>query len=172
MKIAKLVLLSIALVLFSCGKEDDPKPTADGLIGTWSITALDYEGSTTTTILGTSITSSFTGVAKDLDMTVTFNENPNTVTSQGSYTISITTTTLGQSVTEDFTFDDFFDDGTWALNGQTLTVTSSGVVQEATIISQTSTTLVLGIDSEETQDLAGVGSITTSIQGAYTLVRN
>jgi len=171
MKFAKLFFLSLAVVLFSCGKDDDPKPAADGLIGAWSVTALDYEGSTTTTVMGTSITADFTGVAKNMDMTVTFKQNPNTVTSEGSYTIALTTTTLGQSVTEDYTFNDFISDGTWSLSDKTLTVTNSGAAQEATIISQTSTTLVLGIDTVQTQDLAGVGSIVTNIQGVYTLVK-
>jgi hypothetical protein len=102
---------------------------------------------------------------------VTFNQNPNKVTSQGSYTIALTTVTLGQSLTEDVTFTDFFGDGTWALNGKTLTVTNAGVAQEATIVSQTSTKLVIAIDTEQTQDLGGAGSIVTKVKGSYTLTK-
>jgi len=170
MRIDKLFLLSLAVVLFSCSQEDDPKPV-EGLIGAWSVTALDYEGTSVTTVMATSIISSFTGVAKNMDMTVTFNQNPNTVTSQGSYTIALTTVTLGQSITEDFTFNDFIADGTWTVNDKTLTVTNAGVAQEATIISQTNTTLVLGIKTEQSQDLAGVGSVATNIEGVYTLTK-
>jgi len=170
MKIAKLVFLSLAVVLFSCGQEDDPKPL-DGLIGAWSVTALNYEGSTTSNIMGTSIISTFTGVAKNMDMTVTFKQNPNTVISEGSYTIALTTTTLGQSITEDYTFTDFISDGTWTLNDKKITVTNSGVAQEATIVSQTSTTLVLAVETVQSQDLAGMGSIVSSIEGVYTLTK-
>jgi hypothetical protein len=171
MKIAKLFLLGLAVILFSCGKDDDPAPTADGLIGAWSITALEYGGSTITTVSGITITSDFTGVGKDMNMTVTFNQNPNTVTSQGSYTIALTTVTLGQSLTEDVMFNGFFGDGTWVLKDKTLTVTSAGVAQEATIISQTSTKLVIAIDTEQTQDLGGAGSIVTKVKGSYTLTK-
>jgi hypothetical protein len=104
-------------------------------------------------------------------MTVTFNQNPNTVTSQGSYTIALTTITLGQSITEDVMFNGFFGDGTWVLKDKTLTVTSAGVAQEATIISQTSTKLVIAIDTEQTQDLGGAGSIVTKVKGSYTLTK-
>lgn len=170
MKNPKLLLLSLAVLLFSCSEEDDPKPV-DGLIGAWSVTALDYQGTTITTVMATSIISIFTGVAKNMDMTVTFNQNPNTVTSEGSYTIALTTITLGQSITEDFTFNDFIADGTWTVNDKTLTVTNAGVAQEATIVSQTSTTLVLAVETEQSQDLAGVGSVVTSIEGVYTLTK-
>lgn len=170
MKNTKLLLLSLAVLLFSCSEEDDPKPV-DGLIGAWSVTALDYQGTTITTVMATSIISTFTGVAKNMDMTVTFNQNPNTVTSEGSYTIALTTITLGQSITEDFTFNDFIADGTWTVNDKTLTVTNAGVAQEATIVSQTSTTLVLAVETEQSQDLAGVGSVVTSIEGVYTLTK-
>jgi hypothetical protein len=170
MKITKLLLLSLAVVLFSCSEEDDPKPE-DGLIGAWSVTALNYEGTTISTVLSTSIISTFTGVAKNMAMTVTFKQNPNIVTSEGSYTIALTTTTLGQSITEDFTFTDFISDGTWSLNDKKITVTNAGVTQEATIVSQTSTTLVLALETEQSQDLAGVGSVTTNVEGVYTLTK-
>ncbi len=165
MKIAKLFLLSLAVVLFSCGNED-PKP--DGLIGSWFLTTLDYEGFTTSTAMGNT---NFKGFGKDMDMTMTFSENPNKFTSEGSYTIELTINAPGQTITEDLTYDTALSDGTWAVIGNTLTVTSAGVAQDVTIISQTSTTLELGIDSEESQDVEGLGSVSTSVQITYTLVR-
>jgi hypothetical protein len=170
MKIAKLLFLGL-LVFVSCSEDEDPMPTAAGLIGSWSVTDLEYEGTTTTTGSGISITAESVGVGKDLDLTVTFNENPNTVTSEGSYTITLTTTILGQSETEDYFFSGFFGDGTWSLDNKTLTVTSSGVVQEATIVSQTDTTLVVKIETEQTENVDGF-SIETYVQGVYTLTKN
>jgi hypothetical protein len=171
MKIANLFLFSLAVLLFSCGKDDDPVPTADGLIGVWTVTAMEYGGSTITTVSGIKITADFTGAAKDKDMTVTFSQNPKKVTSQGSYTIELTTVTQGQSFTQDYTFNDFLGDGTWTLKDKTLTVTNSGVSQEGTITSQTSTTFVLEFATEQTQDLGGMGSIVTKVKGSYTLVK-
>jgi hypothetical protein len=171
MKITKLFILALAVVFLACKDDEDPLPTAAGLLGDWSLTALTYEGSTTTTVAGISITSEFVGVGKDFDLTVLFEENPNTVLSVGSYTIELTTTIAGVSETENITFTDFIQDGTWTLNGKTLTVTSSGETEEATIISQTSTTMILEVKLEETETIPGVGSVAINLQGVYTLTK-
>lgn len=171
MKLTKILTLILAVVLLSCKEDEDPKPTAAGLLGEWSATVLEYEGSTVTTVLGTRVESVFTGVGKDINLTLTFNENPNTVVSAGSYTIELTTTTAGQSETEDFVFDSFLNDGEWSLNNKTLTVTSGGETQEATIVKQTDTQLVIRIDYSDIESIPGVGSFTTEVKAVYTLAK-
>jgi Lipocalin-like domain len=170
MKIAKLLFLGL-LVFVSCSEDEDPMPTAAGLIGSWSVTDLEYEGTTTTTVTGISLTADFTGVGKDFDLTVTFSENPNMVVSEGSYTVTLTTTFAGQSETEDIELDSFISDGTWSLNNKILSVTTSGVTQEATIVSQTDTTLVVKVEVEEIDEADGV-RVQTNVQGVYTLTKN
>lgn len=170
MKIGKLFLIGLVVVFFSCGDEDEPQPTAAGLVGTWSMTALEYGGSSTTTVAGVSLMSAFTGVGKEIDLTITFRENPNTITSEGSYVIALTTTTAGQSFTQDFPFNNFVADGTWSLNGRVITVTSALGAEEATLVSQTSTTLVIGVETEQTQSAGGT-TIRTRVQAQYTLTK-
>ncbi len=134
------------------------------------MTALEYQGSSTARISGVDVTSNFTGVGKDMDLPVTFRENPNTITSEGSYVIALTTTTAGQSITQDFTFNNFVADGTWSLNDRVLRVSSAQGSQEATIVTQTNTTLVMAVETEQTQNLGG-NSVRTRVEAVYTLTK-
>lgn len=166
MKTTKLFLLGLAVILFSCNKEETPNPTVEGMVGTWAITAFDYNGTTTTTVQGTSVKSTFTGKAKDLDLTTTFTANPNTVTNEGSYSIEETTTILGQTTTEEYLNEETVMDGTWTLNGNKLTVTTVDGPQEATILEQTATTLKLKVEISETESDLGI-TFSTQVDGTY-----
>jgi hypothetical protein len=167
MKITKLLLFSAAVILFSCGKDDDPKPSSDGIVGTWAITELEYHGTTSTSAQGASIEATFTGAGKDLNLTTTFGKNPNTVTNQGSYTIVLTTTIMGQTSTEEYDFEEAISDGTWALNGSTLTVTTQAGPQEVTVLEQTATSLKLKAVVSENQTQQGI-TIATNVEATYT----
>jgi hypothetical protein len=167
MKITKLLMLVAAVILFSCGKDDDPKPGSDSLVGTWAITALNYEGTSTTSVQGVSVTANFTGTGKDMNLKTTFGKDPNTVTNQGSYTIVLTTSTQGQTVTEEYTYDEVITNGTWALNGSKITVTTADGPQEATIVEQTASTLKLKVEENESETQQGV-TVAVVIKGTYT----
>lgn len=167
MKITKLLFLSIAVILFSCSEDEDPLPTNEGMIGTWAVTGINYKGTTTTSGAGVNLKADFTGTGKEMDFTTTFNHDPNTVTSEGSYVIELKTTMLGQTTTEDYVLDEVFTDGTWSLNGRTLTVTSGGETQEGTITKQTATTLEVKINLDESQTDSGI-TVTAKVQAVYT----
>jgi hypothetical protein len=167
MKITKLLLLCVAVILFSCSDDDDPKPTTQGMIGAWSVTAVDYKGTTTTTAQGASIKADFTGTGKNMNLTVTFKETPKVVTNEGSYSIDLKTTIMGQTSTDQYDFDEVFTNGTWALDGNTLTITSSNGTEKATIVEQSSTILKLKVDTTETETDQGM-TVTTNIQINYT----
>jgi hypothetical protein len=94
----------------------------DGLVGTWIMTSLDYEGTSTTTFGGQSFTSTFEGVGYDLNASITFQENPNDYKANGTYKIDLETMFGGQTFTTTSTIDGFIDDGTWEQNGNTLEV--------------------------------------------------
>lgn len=166
MKITKLLLLSIAVIFLSCS-EDDPKPTSEGMVGAWTITAVDYRGTTTTSALGTNIKADFTGTGKDMNLTTTFNANPNTVVSEGSYTIVLTTTVMGQTSTDEHPFEEVVTDGTWTLSGNKLTFIDANGSQDATILQQTSTTLKMKVDIKESETSQGV-TVTTDVHATYT----
>jgi hypothetical protein len=167
MKITKLLFLSIVVILFSCSEDEDPLPTSEGMVGTWSVTGITYKGTTTTSGNGMNVKADFTGTGKEMDFTTTFDSDPNTVTSEGSYVIELKTTVMGQSTTEDYTFNDIFTDGTWTLNGRTLSVASGGTTQEGTITKQTSTTLEVRINLDESESDSGF-TVTTEVQAVYT----
>jgi len=163
----KLLLLSFAVILFSCSKDDDPMPTSDGLLGTWSLTSLTYSGMTTTSASGMTIDADFTGRGKDMDFTTTFQANPNTVTSSGSYTIELTTTVMGSSTTDDYEFDEALSDGTWELKGNKLIITSGSDSQEGIITNQTSTSLEVTVDIDQTEHGPGY-TVTQEVHAVYT----
>lgn len=167
MKIAKLLFFSIAVILFSCSEDEDPLPTNEGMIGTWSVTGINYKGTTTTTGSGINLKADFTGTGKEMDFTTTFNDDPNFVTSEGSYVIELKTTMMGQTTTEDYPLDEVFTDGTWSLNGRTLSVTSGGETQEGTITKQTANTLEVRINLNESESDSGI-TVTTKLQAVYT----
>jgi hypothetical protein len=168
MKITKLFLLVVAVILLSCSEDEDPLPTSAGMVGKWAIKSLEYGGTTSTAFMGTSITANFTGTGKDMNHITTFNENPNTVVGQGSYTIVLTTTIAGQKETEEIEFYEVVTDGTWSLNGREMTVTNGTESRTATVLDQTATTLKLRIDLNETESDPDTGmSVTTKVQATY-----
>jgi hypothetical protein len=170
MKITKFLLLSLAVIFLSCSEDEDPIPTSEGMVGDWAIVALDYKGTTTTTAQGVSVKVDFTGTGKDMDLITTFNSNPNTVTSEGSYTIVLKTTYMGQTTTEEYETDETITDGTWTLNGKTLTVTSDFGPQTATILEQTSTTLKFKAEVSENETDQGI-TVSTKIEAIYTFTK-
>jgi hypothetical protein len=167
MKITKLLLLSVAVMLFSCGDDEEFQPTSQGMVGAWQITAVDYKGTTTTSAQGMSIKADFTGTGKDMTLTTTFGASPNTVTTQGSYTIVLKTTVAGQTETEEYPVEEIFSDGTWTLDGKTLSITDASGTEKATIIEQTSTSLKMKVDINETETQQGI-TVTTNVSGVYT----
>lgn len=178
MKISKLLFLAIAVFFLSCSDDDkDPAPTGDGLAGSWTVTGVDYGGTSTTSYMGEALaTATFTGKGKDMNMTLTFSENPNTFVSKGSYTVELKTTTAGMTQTQDVPVNEFMMPGTWKQDGKTLTVTSTtnGEVQEATIVEQTATTLKIKWDYVKTfEDYQGVEGVdfSTDTKGTYTFTR-
>lgn len=171
MKITKLLLLSLAVIFLSCSEDEDPLPTSQGMVGTWNVTSVDYKGTATTTVLGASMKADFTGKGKDMTLTSTFSENPNTVFTEGSYTIELKTTMNGQTTTEDHYFEDVVTDGTWTLNGRTLTITGADGPQEATILEQTSTSLTMRMDMKETEGTQEL-TVTTDLQITFVFKKN
>jgi hypothetical protein len=172
MKITKLLFISIAVILFSCSEDDDPIPTSEGMVGSWTVTSIDYKGTTTTTVAGITSRADFAGTGKDMDLTTSFTASPNKVTSSGTYTIVLKTTAGGTTSTDEFLFDEIVTDGTWSLSGKTMTVTMDGGAgtQEATIMSQTDTTLVMKVDIDEV-DSGGGFTMTTKVSGVYTFIK-
>ena len=170
MKITKLFLLSLAVIFLSCSEDEELIPTSEGMVGNWTATSLDYKGTTTTAAQGATIKVDFTGTGKDMDLITTFDSNPNTVSSEGSYTIVLKTTYTGQSTTDEIEMDETVMDGNWTLNGKTLTVTGDYGAQAATILEQTATTLKLKAEVSESESDQGI-TVSTKIEAIYTFTK-
>lgn len=171
MKLIKLFLLALSVFFFSCSDDEAPMPTREGMVGTWTVTAINYKGTSTTTVMGTSIKANFTGTGKDIDLTTTFGDDPNTVTSEGSYVIVLTTTVMGQTTTEEVPFEEMIMDGTWELEGRKLIVTNDIAVQEATVTRQTSTTMEVKIKFEQSEGDDEFFSVATKFDAVFTFSR-
>jgi len=173
MKLLKLMSLCL-LVIFvsSCSSDDDSGNNAEAsLVGTWIANTVNYEGTTETEIQGQAIVAQFTGEGYNIDFSLTFTENPNNLTSEGSYDIELTTTVLGQTTTEnveDITWDVV---GEWQRSGSTITVTlPDGESADATIVEITETTLTLSFTDVRTENNAGI-VVTTNTQGTATFTK-
>ena len=168
MKTTKLLLLSLAVIFLSCSEDDEPPlPTSQGMLGTWTMTAVDYQGTSTTTVQGISTKADFTGTGKDISVVSTFNDNPNTVVTEGSYIIVLKTTSMGQTRTDEVPFQDVITNGSWTLDGRTLTIDGIVGPQKATILEQTSTALKMKMDVKQSQTSQG-GSVSADIQITFT----
>ncbi|MAO08393.1 MAG: hypothetical protein CL596_06755 [Alteromonas sp.] len=167
MKILKLLSLAAMVVFFvSCSKDDDDDNNTENIsadiVGTWTATDVDYYGTTTTSANGITTEADFTGEGYDINFTLTFTENPNEITSVGSYSILLTTTFNGQNIeqnVEDLTWD---STGDWSIDGTTLTTNTSGNVGVSEIQELTQNSLILYI--ENTEEITANGVTSTSTQ--------
>jgi len=169
-KFALLFILTLSFSLTSCSDDDNNSSNTSGeLVGTWMGTAIDYSGTTETTVQGITIDADFVGEAYDIDYSLTFSENPNNVEADGSYSIELETTVNGQTTTQDVEDLEFLNDGTWSRDGNDLTITDDGQSSTARIVELTDTTLRISIS--QVDDLSDDGFTiisTTDVVATYT----
>jgi hypothetical protein len=158
------MLLALSLSITACSDEEAGSPNNEALVGTWRLESIDYSGTSSTTVQGTTFTSVFVGEGYDLDVTVTFSEDPDTYTTDGDYSIRLTTTTQGQTVEQDFTFEGFLDDGTWERDGENVIITNGDGDVFETIIVLTDGGNTMMMDVEETTIIASqTGDIISTV---------
>jgi hypothetical protein len=166
MKTRILLLLTVITFLTACESNDNTNIdiTSADLIGTWNATAQTLELATSAIIQGVTITSNSSGYGKDFDFIYTFSENPNIVTTSGSFT-SVTNTTSnipGQSdIDQEIELNsiDGFDSGTWNLDNNTITISdSSGQTSVAEVVEFTGSKLKLKITIDESQNISGISA--------------
>ncbi len=162
MKTVRLLSLFFILIFTACSSDDALVVATENLSGSWNLQRFDTEITTSFNVLGLPVTSRSDAIAEDIDVQITFSENPNTVVSDGSYTLVITTTVLGESQTEEISTTDEILSGTWTLNGNEVTITSTEPdieqdFQQITyrIIELTETRLRMRANFETTQTIEG-----------------
>jgi len=100
----KIILLFLCTIfIFSSCKKDEPTPSSlnelealtqrnqENIIGVWNMTSMIYEGTTLQSNQGTEFTSTFTGIAKDIDYTMEFTDDPKMFITSGGYDLELTT---------------------------------------------------------------------------------
>lgn len=130
MKLSKtLLILVLALSVFSCNKNDDDGETSfllnrENLAGTHALTFLTVDIVEMTEINGIPVTSTITAVGSTFQVDVIFNAD-GTYTAEGQYLVTTTVTVAGQTEvdTEIIVLD---EGGTYSLNANDQTVFISG----------------------------------------------
>ena len=162
-----LLILTLAVTLFSCGSDDDnnvTSPNAD-LLGTWNGTSID--GTSNGTIEEDGIRIPFTGTytGSNINYSLTFTENPNNITSEGTFDALGTIMIVGQTFLENLPGETFLDSttATWTRSGGILTISDEGtpdtyimIITENTMtltISITETVVDEGVTTTSTRDL-------------------
>ncbi|XLS28182.1 lipocalin family protein [Flavobacteriaceae bacterium M23B6Z8] len=124
MKTLRLLSFVLCLLLISCNSDDNATIDITNLNGSWNLRSFENDLTTTINVLGLPVTSETEAVAEDIQVQITFSENPNVVVSEGNYTLVVTTTVLTETDTQEFAASDDVLEGTWTLNGNEITITS------------------------------------------------
>jgi hypothetical protein len=157
MKTKILLLLAVVTFFSSCENDNNVNIaiTEADLIGTWSLIEQTINGSIAYTDNGQTTTVNYDAFAKDIDMTLTFGENPKKVNAEGSYTLVTTINALGQSQTSEELAEAITDPAeypTWALNGNNITLSNDYTLPQNLIVeSYIGNILTLRADIDETE---------------------
>jgi len=172
----KLIYLVCLCVMVSCGDNEDNNVDVNesDIVGTWNLTKMETNATTTmdTGIIDINFDTKVYG--KDYDYTITFSEDPNEITTDGSFTTVIEYD--GDDTFGDIDFSEFgvedqtFDvseliTGTWSISDDILTCGTSSQTSDMTIDSFSDTKLVLKSSTEENFSIEGYSyKITTETE--------
>ena len=151
------ILLMITAILFLTGCESNDTPnslllSSADLIGNWNLTSQTIEDGTLTVISdGQTITATYAGYAKDIDMIFSFTENPNEVTLDGRYTLVNTISILGQDQIEEEVILSDSEISNWSLDNNVLTITEDGIETKFSIDEFSATSIKLKSEIDETE---------------------
>ena len=175
MKIFKLLFLSVLVsTMVACSSDDDSNDgggdTTGDLVATWVGETIDYTGTSVSEIDGfPDITTEFVGTGYDVDYTMTFSENPNEITSAGSYSIELVTTFEGQSTTQNVENLNWANIGEWSRTGDEVTVTVGSDTSTMTIVELTDTVLRINVVDVSVVEQQGITkTATTNLNATYT----
>ncbi len=161
----KLSILSLALFSFlviSCGESEEPRDEPQ-VAGTWNLQEAHVDASGTALIPGSSVATpvpvALIGEGDDYNLTLTFGEDPNVVSSTGSFVLNVAITAggipLGNQpipIEGDETFS-----GTWTRSGDQVAVVDGSETLDLTILELTENRMrVTGLPNFEAFEVDGV----------------
>lgn len=130
------------MILLSCSEDEEldklSEPLSEEAItGTWKATDLYLlNGKLETSVLSLNLDLE----GKEYNTEVTFDQNPNTISTNGDITVTATVSAIGLSVSEDFQ-EDLGMNGQWTLANNVLTISNNGISQEYEIVEFSGTTI-------------------------------
>lgn len=144
------IVLTLSITFTSCSSDDSSSDSAPSLIGTWTGVSVDATGTASVEFQGFPVTVDFVGDSYDENFTLTFSENPNVVSSDGTYSMAFDASLAGQTIFSE-TFEDIMllDESEWSREGDELTFTAQGQTMTATIVALTNNALTLEIDTTQ-----------------------
>tara|TARA_B110000046_G_C13022747_1_gene412123 strand:+ start:1816 stop:2343 length:528 start_codon:yes stop_codon:yes gene_type:complete len=156
MKSKILLIITVILFLTGCESNDTPNSlllSSADLIGNWNLTSQTIEDGTLTVISdGQTITATYAGYAKDIDMIFSFTENPNEVTLDGRYTLVNTISILGQDqIEEEEVILSDSEISNWSLDNNVLTITEDGIEAKFSVDEFSATSIKLKSEIDETE---------------------
>ncbi|GAB5563032.1 MAG: hypothetical protein Wins2KO_00950 [Winogradskyella sp.] len=148
------ILFLLSFSLLACSSDDNGSNNTSGnILGTWNGVSVDLSGSTNVDFQGQNFDVNFVGESYDEDFSILVTENPNVISSTGTYSLELTATILGLPMSENV--EDLFllEDSEWSRNGNELTLTAQGQSQTATIIELTDNSMTISL--EVVQEIMG-----------------
>ena len=139
MKFKHLLLIAFITILASCESDNSSDITISeaDLIGSWNVLEQSVDGSIVVTENGQTTTATYDAFAKNLDMSLTFTDNPKKVNAEGNYTLVTTLILAGQTQTdEEFVeiVNDPSENPNWTLNGNNITLSDDFDIPQNLII--------------------------------------
>ena len=157
-----ILIMSLALIILSCGKEDTPKaePVDDldkVIPGTWIMTSMTYTGDADIPDFGPS---KVRGEGKNITGTLVFNTDPDTVASTKSFNVTVIAILAGNT---EFPIPDvepefvnLFDGGSYTvLSNNLIRMEEDTIMTNVTVSSYTNTTINLEFNAVFEVDLDG-----------------
>ena len=161
-KFYSLLLIGFLLSSISCSKDDDNSDNKENtsLAGEWQMEEFQYNGTTTVKQGDMMDESSYIGTAKDIDVTMTFNESEKTWESSGNYVLELVTKVNGETQTSTEPYSNISGSGTFTVDGPTLKLgydnqAGGFEIDEATISILTENELLLEFEYSETSMVSG-----------------
>tara|TARA_R110002050_G_scaffold267266_2_gene408875 strand:+ start:23560 stop:24846 length:1287 start_codon:yes stop_codon:yes gene_type:complete len=147
---------------------DEQTPVASPIAGVWNLTdGVINDGTGTTVYLAQTFNLTYTATTSDENVQVQFSENPDLVTSTGTYTMLLNFNFLGSDYQDTLTSESPFSNGDWSINGNTLTIDANTTVNGSyDIIELTENTLIIStpVDRE-----VPAGGLNLNVQGTLIL---
>ncbi|WP_160114568.1 lipocalin family protein [Aquimarina sp. AU474] len=178
-KLNLLLFLVTSTLLISCGNDDDAPFVADESLipGEWNLTEVKSEdGKISATIEGIPVTGDYSVSGKDYTASVTFtastaDNEPNTLSSTGGFTLVATVTLPTQDPVEvEEVVPSVIGTGEWTVDGNTLTTTVQGEMLKYEIVELNEQTMTLKVAIDEETTIEQLNNLSVTITGSQFFV--